>query len=61
VGLEELSTLSYSVPLLHMPLGLGIATSEICVDIISSKYHLFLWANADKLNVDKTVSVPCGT
>ena len=54
VGLEELSTFSYSLPMLHMPVGLGFATTDICVNIISSlsrvlrvyfyKYDIFLWA-----------------
>lgn len=33
--LEELSTFSYSVPVLHLSVGLGFATAENCVNIIS--------------------------
>ena len=35
VGLEELSTFSYSVPMLCLSVGLGFVTAENCVNIIS--------------------------
>ena len=76
VVLEELRTYSYIVPVLRLSVGLGFATAENCVNIISPikktslscvlrlyyyKYHIFLWAKADKLNVDRPLSVLCGT